>query len=65
MLKKKEIAEARTRELIDWLCYACWREYDPAYRRGEKAKARKEKEIAWMKSELEKRTSNWKQTEKE
>lgn len=56
MLKQKEIKSATTRDLIDWLCYACWREYDPACRQGEKAKFRKEKEISWMKAELERRT---------
>lgn len=55
MLKQKEIRAASTRDLLDWLCYACWREYDAACETGEVAQKRKEKEIAWMKSELQKR----------
>lgn len=59
MLKQKEIKEAKTADLIDWLCYACWREYDLACRKSETAKKQKEKEIVRMKNELEKRTANW------
>lgn len=56
MLKQKEIRAASTRDLLDWLCYACWREYDAACKTSEAAQKRKEKEISWMKNELEKRT---------
>ena len=56
MLKQQEIRAASPRDLLDWLCYACWREYDAACKTSEAAQKRKEKEISWMKNELEKRT---------
>ena len=59
MLKRKEITEAKNTDLIDWLCYACWWEYDRACKQSETARKQKEKEIAWMEAELEKRTANW------
>ncbi|OQA82044.1 MAG: hypothetical protein BWY31_03453 [Lentisphaerae bacterium ADurb.Bin242] len=51
MLTKKEIHEARTCDLIDSLCFACWREYDRACTQGKRAKANKDREIGWIKAD--------------
>lgn len=54
-MRKKEITNGTTQDILDWLCYHCWRKYDEACRKGENAKKKIEKEIKWMKDELEKR----------
>ena len=50
-MRKKEITNATTQDILDWLCYHCWRKYDEACRKGENAKKKIEKEIKWMKEE--------------
>ena len=54
-MRKKEITNATTQDILDWLCYYCWRKYDEACRKGENAKKKSETEITWLKDELEKR----------
>ena len=54
-MRKKEITNATTQDILDWLCYYCWRKYGEACRKGENAKQKIEKEIKRMKDELEKR----------
>lgn len=54
-MTKKDVLNATTQDILDWLCYYCWRKYDEACRKGENAKKKIEKEIKWMKDELEKR----------
>lgn len=51
-MTKKDVLNATTQEILDWLCYHCWRKYDEACRKGENAKKKIEKEIKWMKEEL-------------
>ncbi|MBQ6596680.1 MAG: hypothetical protein IJH79_03920 [Lentisphaeria bacterium] len=54
-MRKKDIRNASTRNVIDWLCYHCWREYERACRKSEAAGKKILKEIGWMKDELEAR----------
>ena len=51
-MTKKDVLNATTQEILDWLCYHCWREYDKACRKGENAQKKIENEITWMKEEL-------------
>ncbi|MBR2508860.1 MAG: hypothetical protein IKB71_03855 [Lentisphaeria bacterium] len=51
-MTKKDVLNATTQEILDWLCYHCWREYDKACRKGENAQKKIENEIKWMKEEL-------------
>lgn len=54
-MTKKEIEAASNEDLLDWLCYACWREYTIACQNGkEKAVERK---IFMLKEEIERRMS--------
>ena len=44
-------------DLIDVLCYTCWREYNKACQSGEVAQRKCERDIEMMKKEIERRMS--------
>jgi hypothetical protein len=52
-MTKKELEAATDADLVDWLCYACWREYNSACRRGDARAV--ERKISMLKEEIEKR----------
>lgn len=54
---KRDITNASTADILDWLCYHCWREYNRACKKGEREKQRVYKEIGWMRDEILKRCS--------
>lgn len=54
-MKKQDVQNALTKDVIDWLCYHCWREYERACKKSKHAEKQILREIGWMKDELEKR----------
>ena len=49
----KEIQAMSNQDLVDVLCYACWREYNSACRNGNEKKVMRK--IAMLKEEIERR----------
>ena len=54
-MRKQDIQNASTKDVIDWLCYHCWRKYEQACQKSKHAGKQILREIGWMKDELEKR----------
>lgn len=51
-MTKKEIQQTSDYDLVQLLCYTCWRKYNAACKEGESAQRKCEKEIMMMKEEI-------------